>query len=111
MPFYVSRKDGRPLTFAGLWERWTDGMLSFSILTAEACDGIRDLHSRMPVMLAPQGYEAWIAGGSPDCDAENGAAVRVIPVSPKMNTPRYNEPGCIEALVPLDAHLLGNALG
>jgi putative SOS response-associated peptidase YedK len=22
MPFYVSRKDGVPVTFAGLWERW-----------------------------------------------------------------------------------------
>jgi putative SOS response-associated peptidase YedK len=30
-PFYISRKDGLPLTFAGLWEKWKDGMLSFKI--------------------------------------------------------------------------------
>ena len=33
MPFYIARRDGRPLTFAGLWERWKDGMLSCTILT------------------------------------------------------------------------------
>jgi putative SOS response-associated peptidase YedK len=27
MPFYVSRKDGVPLTFAGLWERWGEEKL------------------------------------------------------------------------------------
>ena len=40
MPFYISRPDGLPLTFAGLWERWKDGMLSFTILTQDACGGI-----------------------------------------------------------------------
>jgi putative SOS response-associated peptidase YedK len=53
MPFYISRKDGVPLTVAGLWERWgKDKLLSCTILTTEAADGIRDLHNRMPVMLA-----------------------------------------------------------
>ena len=30
----------------------------------------------------------------------HGEALRIVPVSPKMNSPRYNEPGCIEALPP-----------
>ena len=38
LPFYISRLDGLPLTFAGLWERWKDGMLSCTILTCEALD-------------------------------------------------------------------------
>lgn len=101
MPFYITRKDGRPLTFAGLWERWKDGMLSFTIITTEACGGIRDLHTRMPVMLAPEGFEPWLAGKDAVCDPETGASVRVMPVSPKVNSPRYNEPRCIEALPPL----------
>ena len=37
----MARRDGLPLTFAGLWERWKDGMLSCTILTIEACNGIR----------------------------------------------------------------------
>ena len=59
--FYISRKDGLPLTFAGLWEKWKDGMLSFTILTTEAYEGIRDLHTRTPMILDEQGRQflAW----------------------------------------------------
>ncbi len=100
MPFYISRKDGSPLTFAGLWERWgNDNLLSCTIITTEACNGVRDLHNRMPLMLGNGNIEDWLAGGAPVTDAEIEAAVRVSPVSPKMNSPRYNEPDCIEALI------------
>ena len=99
LPFYISHRNGQPLTFAGLWERWKDGMLSCTILTTEACDGIRDLHTRMPVMLALQGFEPWLSGKVPNADPGLDAAVEITPVSPKMNSPKYNEPDCIEALV------------
>jgi putative SOS response-associated peptidase YedK len=99
MPFYIGRHDGLPLTFAGLWERWKDGMLTCTILTCEACDGIRDLHTRMPVMLPPDGFEPWLSGEDPIVDPSLDAEVKVTPVSPKMNSPRYNEPDCIEALM------------
>jgi putative SOS response-associated peptidase YedK len=99
-PFYISRKDSLPLTFAGLWERWgPDKLLTCTILTTDAADGIRDLHNRMPVMLAREGFEPWLGGENPAIDPTIDAAVRVTPVSPKMNSPRYNEPDCIEALV------------
>ena len=61
-PFYISRKDGLPLTFAGLWEKWKDGMLSFTILTTEAYEGIRDLHTRTPMILDEQGRKSWLEG-------------------------------------------------
>jgi putative SOS response-associated peptidase YedK len=98
-PFYISRKDDIPLTFAGLWEKWKDGMLSCTILTTEAADGIRDLHNRMPVMLAKEGFEPWLSGDEPFVDRGIDDAVQIMAVSPKMNSPRYNEPDCIEALV------------
>lgn len=100
MPFYIARRDGRPLTFAGLWERWKDGMLSFTILTTDSCAGLSDLHTRMPVILEQQGFEPWLAGEDTACDPGIGEALRITPVSPKMNSPRYNEPDCIEALAP-----------
>jgi putative SOS response-associated peptidase YedK len=100
MPYYIARGDGQPLTFAGLWERWKDGMLSFTILTTVACATLRDLHSRMPVILAPRSFEPWLAGEDASCDPSAGEALRITPVSPKMNSPRYNEPGCIEPLPP-----------
>ena len=98
-PFYVSRKDGPPLTFAGLWERWgPDNLLTCTILTTEPCDGIRDLHNRMPLMLAQDGFEPWLLGEEPAVDP-GIEAVQVVPVSPKMNKPSYNEPDCIEPIV------------
>ncbi len=100
MPFYVSRKNGLPLTFAGLWERWgPDNLLTHTILITEPCDGIRDLHNRMPLMLSKDSFEPWLAGEEPTVDPGIDEAVQVNPVSPKMNSPRYNEPDCIEALV------------
>ncbi len=98
-PFYITRKDGLPLTFAGLWEKWKDGMLSFTILTCEACKGVHDLHTRMPVILAKEAFEPWLAGENPTVDPSLDAEVKVKAVSPKMNSPKYNEPDCIEALV------------
>jgi putative SOS response-associated peptidase YedK len=69
MPFYVTRQDGLPLTFAGLWERWgPDKLLTCTILTTDATDGIRGLHNRMPVTLAKDGFEPWLAGENPAVD-------------------------------------------
>src|SRR5262249_21193712 len=95
MPFYVTRKDGVPLTFAGLWECWgQDDLLTCSILTTDATDGIKSLHTRMPVILANDGFEPWLSVSDPGIDD----AVQITPVSPKMNKPSYNEPDCIEPL-------------
>ena len=57
-PYYIHASDGSILAFAGLWERWTqpdDGEIidSFTIITTAANDRMRELHDRMPVILAP----------------------------------------------------------
>ncbi|MEO1040014.1 MAG: SOS response-associated peptidase [Pseudomonadota bacterium] len=62
-PWYITRADGAPMVFAGLWERWGEGASkvdSFAILTAEANNDIAHLHHRCPVMIAPQDYSAWL---------------------------------------------------
>jgi putative SOS response-associated peptidase YedK len=53
----------------------------------------------MPVMLGPDAFEPWLSGEDPIIDPSLDAEIKVTPVSPKMNSPRYNEPDCIEALV------------
>src|SRR5262249_14557042 len=84
--FYVTRKDGVPFTFAGLWERWgPDTLLTCSILTTDATVGIQQLHTRMPVILPKNGFEPWLSGQDPVVDPDIDAAVQITPVSPKMN--------------------------
>jgi putative SOS response-associated peptidase YedK len=99
MRFYVTRKDGVPFTFASLWERWgADNLLTCTIITTDATAGIKGLHTRMPAILPKEGFEPWLTGSDPAVDPEIDAAVTIIPVSPKMNKPSYNEPDCVEAL-------------
>ena len=50
-------------------------------------------------MFAKDGFEPWLAGEEPVIDPGLDTAVSVGTVSPKMNSPEYNEPDCIEALV------------
>ncbi|MGO9473515.1 MAG: SOS response-associated peptidase [Rhodomicrobium sp.] len=105
-PFYITRQDGVPLTFAGLWERWKPKdeavkgkvLLSCTIVTTDASDGTRDLHSRMPLVLDEAGREIWLAGGTPRPPENIDELVRFYPVSPRMNKPAFNAPECIEAL-------------
>jgi putative SOS response-associated peptidase YedK len=98
-PFYISRKDGLPLTFAGLWEKWKDGLLSFTILTTEAYEGIRDLHTRTPMILDEQGRKSWLDGNPPALASDIDTAIGFHPVSTRVNKPSYDAPDCIEALV------------
>lgn len=55
VPHFIGSDDGRPLAFAGLWERWRspegEEVKSCAIITREADPSIGDLHHRMPAML------------------------------------------------------------
>ena len=63
-PFFVSRGDSAPVAFAGLWRpvRLADGTIleTCAILTTEAQPRLRPIHGRMPVMLDPARWDAWL---------------------------------------------------
>jgi hypothetical protein len=48
-------------------------------------------------MLDASAIESWLSGGDPAVGGDIVEAVQAVPVSPKMNSPRYNEPDCIAA--------------
>jgi putative SOS response-associated peptidase YedK len=54
----------KPFAFAGLWERWQKGdappLYTCSILTTSPADSIASIHDRMPVILSPDQYDAWL---------------------------------------------------
>jgi putative SOS response-associated peptidase YedK len=98
LAYYVTCKDGQPFTFAGLWERWKDGMLSFTILTTGGGAVTRHLHDRMPVILDQSGFAGWLREGAVARPDDFDSAVHLFPVSPQVNSPKYDAEDCVEPL-------------
>ena len=64
VPHFIRFKDGRPFFFGGIWDEWKgpDGIAvpTFAILTRPAIEGITEIHDRMPVIVPPHYYAAWL---------------------------------------------------
>jgi putative SOS response-associated peptidase YedK len=104
-PHAVQPADGRPLAFAGLWEKWRgpDGrtVTTCTIVTTEAAEAIRPIHDRMPVILDATGQRLWL---DPDTDPETllellrrppDAGLQAYVVSRLVNSVRNDSPDCL----------------
>jgi putative SOS response-associated peptidase YedK len=100
-PYYITSSDDSLLAFAGLWDAWKkpDGqtLTTFTILTTTANQLISRLHDRMPVILEPENYRAWLEADDPrellkPCPVE---MLQFYPVSTRVNTPKNNAPDLI----------------
>lgn len=104
-PFFIYRRDEKPFSFAGLWERWdkgSDPLESFTILTTEPNSLLSDLHNRMPVIIRAEDYSAWL---NPDAEPIFLQQMMVPfpseeltfhPVSKKVNKPSNDHPEIIQ---------------
>jgi putative SOS response-associated peptidase YedK len=67
LPFCFTLADEAVFAFAGIWERWKapEGpwIESCSILTTKPNELVKDVHDRMPVILAPETYDMWLDPG------------------------------------------------
>jgi putative SOS response-associated peptidase YedK len=62
--YYFQLRDEAPFAFAGLWDRWRNygmSISSCSIITTTANELLAPIHDRMPVILGPDAYEAWLS--------------------------------------------------
>ena len=78
-PYLIQRKDGEPLGFAGLWERWHDRasgevIETCTIITCAPNELLAELHDRMPVILDPADYDRWL-----DPSARRRGALAPVP--------------------------------
>jgi putative SOS response-associated peptidase YedK len=110
-PFLLRPRDGRLIAFAGLYERWRDkdgGEIdTVTILTTAANATVAALHDRMPVVLPPEHFEAWLDVKNTPADAAlklllpaSEALLEPIELDPKINDSRKDEPGLQEPLEP-----------
>ena len=101
-PFRIGLKGGAAFAFAGIWQ---DD--SFTIVTTSANDKLRPIHDRMPVILTPESYAAWLDVDAPDF----GAALNLLRsyppeemafyrVGPRVNSARNDDPECVAPLNP-----------
>ncbi len=64
-PYYVTMADRRPMGFAGIWASWRDPdsgewIRSCAIITTYANEALSSIHTRMPVILEPHGWDLWL---------------------------------------------------
>jgi putative SOS response-associated peptidase YedK len=73
-PYYFTRRDGQPITFAGLWSNWKDraagsNLLSCTMVITEPNKLAAEIHDRMPVILEAKDFERWEHGDTKDAAA------------------------------------------
>jgi putative SOS response-associated peptidase YedK len=104
-PFHITRDDGAPFAFAGLWSIWyaPDGnkLRTCTILTTQANSAIASLHDRMPVILAPGAEDDWLETSTPPGRLDEiltGLPARktaLTAVGLAVNDARYDGPECL----------------
>ena len=108
-PMFVHFPDDRVFGFAGLWERWHPGedvepVDTCTVLTTTPNALMAPIHNRMPVILRPQDYAAWL---SRDTDPDEAAELmrpypdgemEAVPVDKLVNSPRNDVPACVQSL-------------
>ena len=99
-------KEGTPFGIAGIWENWQEPasgewIRTFVIITADSNKLVADIHARMPVILAPCDYAAWL-GEEPDPDDLMKPfpveLMRMWPISTRVNKPENDDPSIIDPI-------------
>lgn len=110
-PHAIRAADDAPFAFGGIWEYWKpregdgEAIVSAAVLTTDANALMAPIHDRMPVIIPPSAYDAWLDPRTPTpalvdlmqpCPSE---WLRAYPVSLRVNNPRADDPA---VLAPID---------
>ncbi len=104
-PYYIHRRDGQTMAFAGLWETWerAEGYLeTCTIITTSANLEMRELHDRMPVILEMDEIGIWLdrsmtesAKLLPFLDSARDGTLDMYEVERTVSNPRAEGPELI----------------
>ncbi len=104
---YRLHLDESLFSFAGLWaENPHMAVTSCTILTLPAAGHIAHIHDRMPAILDPETYGAWISTETDLQDAVKllkcnlGSQLQYYPVSTLVNSHKNDVPECVQPLEP-----------
>ena len=112
-PFYIHRKDGHQISFAGIFSTWksADGreIQSAAVVTRDAVNELETVHDRMPVMMRPERWDDWLDPENKDVDFirslmrfdnshEPDEGITFHPISTRVNIVANNGPAIIEPI-------------
>jgi putative SOS response-associated peptidase YedK len=112
-PYFICRRDGGPLGFAGLYELWRNPefpddhpdawLWTATIITTSAPDELGRIHDRMPMVIDPSLWGDWLDPGNSDRGKLRDLLTPALasdlisyPVSTAVNSVRNNGPELIE---------------
>jgi len=115
-PYYLTPADGSVMAFAGLWEYWRspdgDPLVSMTIITSDAVGPMRDIHDRMPLILPPSEWDAWL---DPQVDPEPMltppseelvAGLELRPIGPRVGAVANDDPELLQWVEPIGPAVL-----
>jgi putative SOS response-associated peptidase YedK len=80
-PYFIHRRDGRPIGFAGIAENWIgpngEEVDTVAIVTAPASADLAVLHHRVPVTIDADDFERWL-----DCRSDEAEGVTPLMCGP-----------------------------
>ncbi|MBA2573932.1 MAG: SOS response-associated peptidase [Nocardioidaceae bacterium] len=127
-PFFIRPADGGILAMAGLYEIWRNEAVdreheeaflwSACVITTTAEDSLGHIHDRMPMLVQPEGYDAWLDASVTEpshlADVLVPAApgrLHAYPVSAQVNQVQNNGPELIRPLPLEDSSAAQEAAG
>ena len=110
LPWYITRRDGAPMVFAGLWQCWEGGgdpIDTCAMVTTEAGPTLAPIHHREPVILEPADWPLWLGeaghGAARLMQATGPGILQAHRVAPAVNSNRAEGPDLIAPLPDLTA--------
>ena len=106
-PYYIHLKNHQPFAIAGIWEIWQspDGseIRSCSLITTQASENLKHIHSRMPVIIPENAYHTWLTPKEQPTHSlqeilkpYSRPDIIAFPVSNLVNNPTIDNSDCIK---------------
>ncbi len=109
-PWCIRLPDDAPFAIAALWESWTPKddrdappLVTCCLITTEPNDTMRPIHDRMPVILSPTDYDAWLDPTASPASVQGlirpyAGAMHAYRVSRLVNAPVNDSADCAAPL-------------
>lgn len=105
-PFFLRRQDREPMALAGLWDSWNDPersevIASCAIITVPANAQVQEIHDRMPAILEPEHFDAWLdplfndKKALQDMLVQRHEVLEIFPVSNYVNNAKNDGEECL----------------